>query len=305
MHPLAHADDIFISTDEAKAVHGQKSTLFVGADSQKDFEKSHIPLSQNAYSHDLTYLDDVRKCQGLPMCKERAFNFIGKNLGIDQNHQVIVYDSGIGVNASGLWFFLKLYGHKNVKIMDGGLATWTAKGLPTETGSAKKAIPKTFIGEIQSSMMATKEEVEGATKNQKEYLILDARHTFEEYTGKELQTGLVSLGKEISVARGGHIPSAVFSPWTKYSANKNGEAGKTILKNPEDLKKQTEKLKKNGYDENKIVISYCHVGLGRGTFQYLALQKAGHQKAKVYVGSWHEWGNTPTLPLGKDEGLQE
>ena len=46
------------------------------------------------------------------------------------------------------------------------------------------------------------------------------------------------------------------------------------------------------------MISYCHVGLGRGSFQYLALQKAGHAKTKVYVGSWSEWGNTPSLPLG-------
>jgi thiosulfate/3-mercaptopyruvate sulfurtransferase len=46
-----------------------------------------------------------------------------------------------------------------------------------------------------------------------------------------------------------------------------------------------------------VVISYCQVGLGRGSFQYLALKSAGHDKVKVYVGSWDEWGNDPSLPL--------
>ena len=100
-----------------------------------------------------------------------------------------------------------------------------------------------------------------------------------------------------AVKRGGAIPTAVFSPWSKYAGNKDGQADKPTLKDPDDLKKQLEKLKKNGYDPSKTVISYCAVGLGRGSFQYLALQKAGHENVKVYVGSWDEWGNDPSLPV--------
>ncbi|HZY05464.1 MAG TPA: rhodanese-like domain-containing protein, partial [Anaeromyxobacteraceae bacterium] len=62
-------------------------------------------------------------------------------------------------------------------------------------------------------------------------------------------------------------------------------------------KKQVQKLEKNGYAPGKTVISYCHVGLGRGSFQYLALRRAGVQNVKVYVGSWDEWGNDASLPL--------
>ena len=68
-------------------------------------------------------------------------------------------------------------------------------------------------------------------------------------------------------------------------------------KDDADLKKQLQKLEKNGYAPGKTVISYCHVGLGRGSFQYLALRRAGHQNVKVYVGSWDEWGNDASLPL--------
>lgn len=291
----ALADDVFLSVEEAKPLAGKDGVRFVFADAEKDFEKGHIAGSSVAFAHDLNLLDDVKKCKGLPMCEASAYDLIGK-LGIDDKTQVVVYDSGIGVNASGTWFFLKLYGHPNVKILDGGLATWKSKGGAVETGAPKVAA-KTFKGAVQGSMIATREEVLAATKDPARYLIVDARHNLDEFTGKTLQSSLSAPGKELTVARGGSIPGAVFSPWTRYAGNKNGEADKPTLKPEKELQKQLEKLKKNGYDPAKTVISYCHVGLGRGSFQYLALQRAGHKNTKVYVGSWAEWGNDPALPI--------
>ena len=235
------------------------------------------------------------------MCEATAFDFIGKTLGIDAATQVIVYDAGMGVNASGGWFFLALYGHKNVKVLDGGLAAWKAKGGAVEEGKGKAPAAKTFKGDVQWSMIASRADVEAVVKDPSKALILDSRHKLEEYTGKELLAGLTAHGKELTVARGGFIPGAVFSPWTKYAGNKDAEAGKPTLKDQKDLAKQLEKLKKNGYDAGKPVITYCHVGLGRGSFQYLALLKAGHANTKLYVGGWSEWGNTPELPLGTQQ----
>ena len=296
----ARAEDVFITVDAAKALVGKPDVRFVFADGEKDFEKEHVPGSAVAYAHDLTLLDDVKACKGLPMCEPKASAFIGK-LGIDDKTQVIVYDGGAGANASGTWFFLALYGHKNVKIMDGGLATWKAHGGAVESGAAKGIAAKTFKATAQRDMIADVEEVKKATADNAHYLIVDARHNLEEYTGKQLQSGMKAEGKEITVARGGAIPTAVFSPWTKYAGNKGSEADKPTLKDAADLKKQLEKLKKNGYAEDKTVVSYCHVGLGRGSFQYLALKQAGHKNVKLYVGSWHEWGNDPSLPIATQQ----
>jgi len=294
----ANADESpFIAVDAAKALLGKPDVRFVFADSAADFAKGHIPGSASAYAHDLTLLDDVRACKGLPMCEPRAATFIGA-LGIADTTQVIVFDGGSGANASGTWFFLALYGHKNVKIMDGGLATWKAHGGAVETGPPKAEPAKAFKPVVRWEMIANVDEVTKATADTASYVIVDARHNLDEYTGKQLQPGMQSADKEITVARGGFIPGAVFSPWTKYAGNKGGDADKPTLKDTASLKKQVEKLKKNGYAENKTVISYCHVGLGRGSFQYLALKEAGHDKVKLYVGSWHEWGNTPSLPVG-------
>jgi len=297
----ALAQDAFISADDALKLVGKDGVRFVAADAEKAFEQGHLPGAVEAFAHDLQLLDDVRKCKGLPMCEPAAYEFIGKTLGVDAATQVVVYDSGMGVNASGDWFFLTLYGHKNVKILEGGLAAWKAKGGAIEEGKGKPVAAKTFKGEVQWQMIASRTDVEAVVKDPSKALLLDSRHKLEEYTGKELLGGLASPGKEITVARGGFIPGAVFSPWTKYAGNKDAEAGKPTLKDTKDIEKQLEKLKKNGYADDKLVITYCHVGLGRGSFQYLALLKAGHKNTKVYVGGWSEWGNTPELPLGTQQ----
>jgi thiosulfate/3-mercaptopyruvate sulfurtransferase len=294
---FARAADDFVSVDEAKSLTGKPNVRFVFSDAEKEFEKGHIPGSVAAYSHDLHLLDDVRACNGLPMCEARAAKLIGETLGIDASTEVVVYDSGIGVNASGNWFFLKLYGVKNVRILEGGLATWKARALQVETGAPAKVAARPFRPEVQRDMIATLDEVKRATADPAHYVLLDSRHTLDEYAGKQLLPAMASPGREETVKRGGAIPTAVFSPWSKYAGNKDGQPGQPTLKDPAELGKQLEKLKKNGYDPSKTVISYCHVGLGRGSFQYLALKKAGHEKVKVYVGSWDEWGNDASLPL--------
>ena len=116
------ADELMISAEDAKALQGKPDVVFVCSDAEKDCAKESIPGSVFAYSHDLQFLDDVKSCQGLPMCEAHAAKVFGA-LGIDAKTRVIAYDSGIGVNASGTWFLLQLYGHDAVHILDGGTAT--------------------------------------------------------------------------------------------------------------------------------------------------------------------------------------
>jgi len=302
---VSNAAKITIWVDDAKKVYDSKGAVFVSGDSDKKYKEGHIPGSAHAFAHDLHYLQDIKKCNGLPMCPKRAAKFIG-NLGIDNNTKVIAYDDGRGPNASGVWFFLKLYGLKDVKMLDGGFVTWKHKGYPVETGSGKKPSPKTFKVSVKKHMIATKEEVlkavEDIKKNGKKskYFILDARR-IQEYQGKKLLEALEAPGKHIKVKEGGHIPGAVFFEWKKVAGNPKGKPGKHLFKPKKKLKKIFfKKLKKKGFNpKTDTLITYCHVGLGRGSFIYAAAKIAGVKRAKVYVGSWDEWGNDPNLPKAK------
>ena len=218
--PRPAAADDFVSVDEAKALAGKPNVRFVYSDAEKDFDKGHLPGSVAAYSHDLHLLDDVHACKGLPMCEPRAAKLIGETLGVDASTDVIVYDSGIGVNASGNWFFLKLYGVKSVRILDGGLATWKARGGPVETGAPAKPAAKAFAPQVQWDMVAGVDEVKKAIADSGHYLLLDSRHTLDEYTGKQLLGALASPGKEQAVKRGGAIPAGSSRPGASTPATR-------------------------------------------------------------------------------------
>ena len=293
----ARADDLFVSADEAKALLGEPDVRFVYADSEQKFAAAHIPGSVVAYAQHLHLLDDVKACKGLPMCEPTAAKLIGQTLGIDARTRVVVYDEGTGVYSSGAWFFLALYGHKQVRIVDGGLAAWKAKGGPLEAGASKTPPAKAFTPAVSWEMIASVDEVKKATADPAHYVILDSRQSLAEYTGRQTLSAYSSPGNEQTVKRGGAIPGAIFSPWSKYAGNQDGAPDKPTLKDPAELRKQLEKLKRNGYDPSKTIVTYCHVGLGRGSFEYLALKKAGHENTKVYIGSWDEWGNDASLPL--------
>lgn len=287
----------FVGLDEARSLAADPAVRFVFADARTAFEEGHIPGSVAAYARDLHYLDDVRACRGLPMCESHAGELIGGTLGIGRRTRVVVYDSGSGVNASGVWFFLELYGVEDIRILDGGLATWKAHGGAIEPGPGSKPAPVPFTPAVRWEMVANLQDVKEAVADPARYIVLDARDTLEEYTGQTRRRALVSPGTEEKVKRGGAIPGAVFSPWSNFAGNEGGVPDRPTLKDAAVLAKQVAKLGKDGWTREKAVISYCHVGLGRGSFEYLALKHAGVERVRVYVGSWDEWGNDPSLPL--------
>lgn len=290
----ALAADYAISVDDAAKMVGQPNVVFWFAGNEAAYEKGHIKGSAFGFSHDMAYLDDIAKCDGLPMCPDTAAAYLGER-GVSNDTLVIAYEDGKGVNESGIWFFLKLYGHDNVKIMTGGTGEWAKKGHPLETGKTAGPSAATFkVGTVRKEMIATRKDVEAAGGGAA--LVLDARHKFEEFTGQDRKDGMKNATEHVQVKRGGHIPGAVFSPWTKYAGNKKGKPGKPLFKKPKKLAKTLKKLEKKGYAAGKPVITYCHVGLGRGSFQYMGLKEAGHDNVKLYIGGWSEWGNSD-LPI--------
>jgi thiosulfate/3-mercaptopyruvate sulfurtransferase len=114
-------DDILISAEEAIKLIGNPKVMFVSGDSPDIYELGHIKGSVEMYAHHLHHSDIMgnMQCDPLFRCIDDAEHYIGSK-GIDNDMMIIAYDDFKGPNATGVYAFFKSYGHKNVKILNGG-----------------------------------------------------------------------------------------------------------------------------------------------------------------------------------------
>jgi thiosulfate/3-mercaptopyruvate sulfurtransferase len=157
-----------------------------------------------------------------------------------------------------------------VKMLDGGFEAWKREGHPIEIKS-NPLIHSEFKGKIDKNIISTAEEVKKSIKNKKA-VILDARSK-EEFNGSDVRA-----------ARRGHIPSAVNIDW-EYNIT-NG-----TFKGIDKLSKIYLKIPKKAK-----VVTYCQGGY-RAANTFVILKTLGYKRAKMYLGSWGEWGNRSDLPV--------
>ena len=193
--------------------------------------------------------------------------------GVDLDKEVILYEENSGMRAArGLWF-LEYFGHRNVRVLDGGFQAWRQAGCPVTT-EAKPPKATHFKTTERRDLLATFEDVLDALGAQG-IRIVDTRSD-DEY-----------MGRNVRAARGGAIPGAVHLEWTN-----NLDANGRYKPEPE-LREMYNKL---GVTPDKEIIPYCQGGY-RSAHTYLALRLIGFPKIRNYLGSWKEWGDRLDLPL--------
>lgn len=196
---------------------------------------------------------------------ERVATVLGE-LGLSRKNTVVVYDDGIGPTAGMTYWALKHYGHREVRVVNGGWAAWEEAGGKSST-TQPSITPTTYVIKLDPEQRATIDWVLSNLKNAN-ILLLDCR-TRAEYIQ-------------------GHLPKAVNLSWD--AAVRPGRV--TRLKDAATLKAHFEQL---GVRPDKEIVTYCGSG-ARSSHTYMTLKMLGYHTVRNYNGSWQEWAMRPDTP---------
>ena len=228
------------------------------------FRESHLPGAQ---VFDLERFSDPEAAFPHTVPSAARFAALAGALGIDDHATVVVYEQRRLFSAARAWFLLRLFGHDDVLLLDGGLLRWRALGLPTETGDAHPRPPRGFTPRLRTRLLAGLGDV---VRPEPGRVLLDARSAGRfRGTAPEPWPGIAS----------GHIPGSRNLPYEDLLA----EDGR--MKDRETLRAM---FGANGVTPSSSVVTSCGTGVTASVLS-LGLAIAGFGDAALYDGSWTEY----------------
>jgi thiosulfate/3-mercaptopyruvate sulfurtransferase len=216
--------------------------------------------------------------------KEELEQLLGSS-GIDNNTTIVLYGDNNNWFAAWAFWQLKYYGHRDVKLMNGGRAKWVAENRPLTTQAANPSA-KTYRASAPNEDIRAYRDYVLSAVNQGNVALVDVRSP-QEFSGELLAPP--NLPQEGS-QRGAHIPGAANIPWGQ-AANEDG-----TFKSADELKAL---YGGKGIDGSKETIAYCRIGERSSHTWFVLTQLLGYDKVRNYDGSWTEWGSIVGAPIEK------
>ena len=213
------------------------------------------------------------------------FAKLNSEAGIKNSDTIIIYgDASNWFAAYGFWLY-KIYGHKDVRLLNGGRAKWlNEEGAPLTTDVQKFAKSQYKVSSVDGSLRAKVPEIFAASE--KKAPLVDVRSP-DEFTGKII----APPGMSETAQRAGHIPGATSIPWSTAVTNEN------TFKSADELRAIY--LDQKRLDPGKATIAYCRIGERSSHTWFVLKYLLGFKDVKNYDGSWTEYGNLIGVPIEK------
>lgn len=275
------SEQILYSVEEAESLSRAGKAVLIDIRDSARFEEEHIPGAVNV-SDIFYYLAETTE-NGLETLHQTFAELFGK-AGLDGEKIAIVYEDALntqyGGSCRGYWL-LKYLGYPTAGILDGGLRAWKQSGLAL-TSEPTTVTPVTFPLNPQRELLATKDDVL-KTLEKGDAILLDNRDQ-DEWLGESSSP----YGKDF-VPRKGRLPGAVWIEWHELMDDGKVPGFKTA----DSIRRIAAS---RGISRDDTIIIYCFKG-ARASNTYVALRRAGFTNLRIYLGSWNEWSQDPSLPI--------
>jgi len=277
-------ESVLVSADWAEKNLDTPGIVFVEVDEDTSaYDTGHIPGAVKLdWRKDLQ--DQVRR----DFVNQEQFSALLSARGIGNNDTVVLYGGNNNWFAAYAYWYFKLYGHGDVKLIDGGRKRWELDGRPLTTELPNREATHYVAQAQDTAIRAFRDDVVAAIGNKN---LVDVRSP-DEYAGR--LNAPAHLPQE-QAQRSGHVPTALSVPWSK-AANEDG-----TFKSDDELR---EIYKAAGLDESRSTIAYCRIGERSSHTWFVLHELLGLGDVKNYDGSWTEYGSLVGVPvaLGDEPG---
>ncbi|MEA2386188.1 MAG: thiosulfate/3-mercaptopyruvate sulfurtransferase [Thermoleophilaceae bacterium] len=276
-----YAKDVLVETQWVEDHLQDESVRIVEVDENPAlYQEAHIPGAIGLdWRKDLQ--DQVRR----DFLGPKDFGDLFGSRGISNDHTIVLYGDRNNWFAAYTYWYLKYYGHDDVKLMNGPREKWISEGRPTSTDvpayDAAKFDVSTEREEIRAMRDRVAEALDSSTK------LVDVRSP-QEFSGE-----LIAMAgyEQEGAQRGGHIPGAASVPWAQAVTEEG------TFKSADELR---ELYTAKGVLSDEPIIAYCRIGERSAHSWFVLHELLGHDDVRNYDGSWTEWGNMVAVPIEKD-----
>lgn len=276
---MAYANDVVVTTDWLAEHLDDENVVVAEVDENTElYEEGHIPGAVK-----LHWRDDLQDPVERDLVEQDEFERLLGGRGIRNDTTVVLYGDKNNWFAAYAYWYLKIYGHRDVRILDGGRQKWIDEGRDLTVEAPEPDEAEYTAQKRDESIRARRDQV-------LEWIGADGRALVDVRSPQEYAGELLAPPgyEQEGASRGGHIPTAQSIPWAQ-AVRDDG-----TFKSEDELR---ELYGEKGVTPDKKVTAYCRIGERSAHTWFVLHELLGYGDVRNYDGSWTEWGNLVDVPI--------